>query len=53
VQIDDIDNLRIVEDIHILTEVINNVVDELVKSSTPHLMRLIFMRRVLVTLKMH
>ena len=36
VQIDDIDNSRIVEDVHIPLEVNSNV-DELVKSSTPTL----------------
>ena len=34
---DDIDNSRIVEDVHIASEVISDVVDELVKSSTPTL----------------
>ena len=35
-QIDDIDNLRIVEDVHIPSEVTSNV-DDLVKSCTPTL----------------
>ena len=35
VQIDDIDNSRIVEDVHMPFEVINDVVDDLVKSSAP------------------
>ena len=34
-QIDDIDNSRIVEDVHMPFEVINDVVDDLVKSSAP------------------
>ena len=36
-QIDDIDNLRIIEDVHIPSEVTNDVDDEIVKSSTPAL----------------
>jgi len=37
VQIDDIDNLRIIEDVHIPFKVTSDVVDELVKTSTPTL----------------
>ena len=44
-QIDDIDNLRIVGNVHIPFEITSNV-DELV-------MRFMFMRRVLVTFMIH
>jgi len=37
VQIDDIDKLRITEDAHITYEIISDIVDELVKFSTPTL----------------
>ena len=37
VQIDDIDNSRIVEDVHIPSEVTSDVFDELIKTSTPTL----------------
>ena len=37
VQIDDIDNSRIIEDVHISSEVTSDVVDELVKSNIPKL----------------
>ena len=33
-QIDDIDNSRVVEDVHIPSEVISDVIDDLIKSST-------------------
>jgi len=33
VRIDDIDNLRIVEDVHIFSEISSDIVDELIKSS--------------------
>ena len=37
VQIDDIDNSRIVEDVHIHSEVTSDVVDDLIKYNTPTL----------------
>jgi len=54
VQIDDTDNSRFVEDVHISFEVTNDVIiNELEKCSTPALMISMFTRRVLVTFMIH